>query len=244
MHTLVPWYSIPAVPLLVELARTYPVQSFAAGVCLQQSLRETTQFMVVEEGICQHQLGGTMLNTVELIGPGGAFGEIPCITPFGSHGSVSALTDVRVRAVPREALLACIEQDLAQSTAFLRYVVNKSKQVWRLAALLMSLSAKERFLYLLNTCIGAQTLACPAQDYFPLHPPISQTQIADMLAINRITLARIIRPLREQGLLKTSGSRMLVHREALRALRELETAFEDLAAPAPACKATPGPSKC
>lgn len=220
MHTIVPWFSIPAPSFLLQLAAQYPLRGYAEGTCLLEAHCVTTYCMVVEEGICQHQLGGNTVNTIGFVGAGAAFGEVACVTPYASHGSVSALTPVRARTIPRDVLLALIEENNEVTTDFLRYVIDKNNQTWKIVALLMGFSVRERFLYFINSCIAPQA-AAEHQEYYPLFPNLNQTQIADMLAVNRITLARIIRPMREDGLLKTHGANLLVHRSCLDALASL-----------------------
>ena len=214
MHTLVPWFTIPAPEFLVQLAAAYPLRGYAEGTSLLEPHCVTTYCMVVEEGICQVQVGGTLLNTTGFIGPGAAFGEVACVTPYASHAAVSALTPVRARAIPRDVLMSHFDEHAEIALNFLRYSIEKSNQTWKIIALLMGLNVRERFVYFLNSCIAPHA-ASEHLDYYPLVPDLNQTQIADMLAVNRITLARIIRPMRESGLLKTGGSTLLVHRSCL-----------------------------
>lgn len=220
MHTLVPWYSIPVAPFMLDLAQGYPPGGYGEGMHLLEAHCVTSCFMVIEEGICQYEMGGRNLNTVGFIGPGSSFGAISCVSPYASHCCVSSLTAVRARAVPGDVLIAHLEENAADACEFLRYVVDKNNQVWKAVALLMSLSARERFLYFVNSCIYPQTRE-KDQEYYRLTPDLSQTRIADMLAINRITLARLIRPLRESGLVRTSGSSLYIRRDCLDALSDL-----------------------
>lgn len=220
MHTLVPWFSISAPSFLLQLAAAYPLRGYSEGTCLLEAQCVTTYCMVIEEGICQHQVGGSTINTTGFIGPGAAFGEVACVTPYASHASVSALTAVRARAVPRDVLMGHLEEHGDVATDFLRYVIDKSNQTWKIIALLMGFNVHERFLYFINSCIAPHAAVEP-MEYYPLTPNLNQTQIADMLAVNRITLARIIRPMRESGLLKTNGATLLIHRNCLEGLAHL-----------------------
>lgn len=204
---------------MLDLAQRYPSRTYAEGAHLQEAHCVTTFCMVVEEGVCQYEIDGKNLNTVGFIGPGASFGAISCISPYVGHGCVSALTGVRARAVPGDVLLAHLEESPADSSEFLRYVVDKTNQVWKTVALLLGLDARERFLYFANSCIYPQVKQ-KEQEYYRLSPDLNQTQIADMLAINRITLARLIRPLREEGLVRTCGSSLFIRRDCLDLLSE------------------------
>lgn len=220
MHTLIPWYSIPAENFLVDLARSYPVRGYREGTCLVDANCVTMSYIYVETGVAQYQLGGRALNTVCFVGPGATFGVIPCINPMNNYGRLMAVTSVSARTIPRDAFVHQLESQPADALACLRYVVDKTNQQWKVAGLLLSLNARERFLYFVNSCIAAIPQE-PQDGYYTLNPPFSQTQMAEILAINRITLARILRPMRESGLVRTDGPVLRIRHDCLQALAYL-----------------------
>lgn len=220
MHTLIPWYAIPAETFLAELARQYPVRGYREGTVLVDANCVAMSYLFVETGVAQYQLGGRNLNTVCFVGPGSTFGVIPCLNPMSNYGSLTAVTPVTVRTVPRDAFLNQLDSNHADTQSCLRYVVDKTNQQWKVASLLLSFNARERFLYFVNSCIDAMRQE-PVENYYTLNPPFSQTQVADILAINRITLARVLRPMRETGLVRTDGPIMRIRADCLGLLTHL-----------------------
>lgn len=220
MHTLIPWYAIPAERFLVDLALQYPVHGYRAGTVLVDANCVAMSYLLIESGVAQYQLGGRSLNTVCFVGPGSSFGVIPCLNPMSNYGSLTAITPVTVRTVPRDSFLTHLDMNHADALACLRYVVDKTNQQWKVASLLLSLNARERFLYFINSCIDAMRQE-PQDNYYSLNPPFSQTQIADILAINRITLARVLRPMRESGLVRTDGPCMRIRADCMGLLTHL-----------------------
>ena len=224
MHTLVPWFCQPAPAFLMQLGDGAPVCEYPAGAVLLEGSKPITQYSLVDDGICLRTLKNGFVNAVGFIGAGASFGELACFMPDINHGDVVALTPVRVRNVECAHFLKQLELSGETALAFLRYATEKNNQIWKIITLLLNLNVRERFLYFINSCI-APLAAVQTQAYYPLVPDLNQTEIAEMLAVNRISLAKIIRPLREQGLVQTPKSSLLVHRDCLDELAFLRGSF-------------------
>ncbi len=215
MHSVIPLFAQPASPFLTQLAREYPLQRRAQGMILNAVGVSETSIIFIESGICSLCLGYKQLNTISLLGAGSAYGVVACLNPYQKQGIVRALTPVEIRMIPREHLLIHLQNSPEDSAQCLRYVININSQYWHCMSTLLHMNAQERFLFFVSACISRHGSQPTDDGYYTLYPTLTQTQLAEMLAINRITLARVLRPLRDQGLISKQGTHLQIHHNAL-----------------------------
>lgn len=144
---------------------------------------------------------------VQLIGPGGCFGDITMLNGEGYFFNVQALEDSLFFYVPREALVELIERDSGFAMAMLCSLASRVKGI---VDDIESSSFRPPVQRLAGYLLRQLPLAGGAQ-MAQIQLPICKNVVAGYLSLTPETLSRCFKDLNALGLVAVDGPSVVIH---------------------------------
>ena len=203
-------------------------RSFAAGRdMIHQGQADQTAYIVASGWACSYKLlpGGT-LQIVDVQIPGDFLGLRSVLFRTADH-NVEPITRVQASEVKEQDLLAAFTQTPRLATAVLWAASRDEAMVVEHLVGLGRRNASERMAHFLLE-LGARLKLVGLADRKGFSCPLSQYQLADALGLSAVHVNRVLRELREEGLLTfQKGKVQFLNYEALVELSGFDRAYLD-----------------
>ncbi|MFI6344639.1 Crp/Fnr family transcriptional regulator [Streptomyces sp. NPDC050560] len=156
-----------------------------------------------------------------LRGPGDIVGESAVFTGRPRAATVTALEEVRTNAVPRRDFTDFLASSASASLALLGLTSDRTRAADRRRLQFASMSVRERLAALLLDL--ARTHGQHTAEGVELSIPLSKQELAGSVGASREMVQRLLRDLRERGVVSTGRRRMVITRpEVLRRIAGTE----------------------
>ncbi|WP_426035725.1 Crp/Fnr family transcriptional regulator [Cypionkella sp. TWP1-2-1b2] len=203
-------------------------RSFAAGRdMIHQGQADQTAYIVASGWACSYKLlpGGTR-QIVDVQIPGDFLGLRSVLFRTADH-NVEPITRVQASEVKEQDLLAAFTQTPRLATAVLWAASRDEAMVVEHLVGLGRRNASERMAHFLLE-LGARLKLVGLADRKGFSCPLSQYQLADALGLSAVHVNRVLRELREEGLLTfQKGKVQFLNYEALVELSGFDRAYLD-----------------
>lgn len=176
-----------------------PLVAAPAQATLRHKTEDHEVIGILTEGWACHSvlLADGRNQILDVLIPGDAFG-LGEILGGDRSGTISAVTALRYRPFQTDGLIQCLAARRRAALLFTGYLLRMHERRSLHALMLGRFSARERiarFLVEIHTRLAERRLA--DGPVFPL--PLTQTQIGDHLALTSVHVNRVLRRLRDDG---------------------------------------------
>ena len=205
------------------VARRSTMATFHAGELLHQAGEPMDAVSFLSEGrvkVYRMSADGKQ-QTIVLLGPGDAFGEIGIVDPRGQDLYVEALDDVVVCRTTREAFLQLCSRDPALAIRLAEAMGEKLQTAREQIADFAFRDVQGRVAHLLLTFLERERRLAGDDDLDRIVPGLTHRELADMIGTRRESVTVALNSLERDGLIATDGKQVvLVDIETLRTLAE------------------------
>lgn len=205
---------------LAEALDIMPISRYRQGEYLFHARDMADCLYILQTGlvkVCYVSLNGDE-KILRIFQPGDIFGELFLGKYHHRVGEAQALDDVVVCKLTKDHFLKLVERFPKISLNFIGHLADGYREALARMHALMRVEARYR---LLGTLLNlARHHCCTEDDWFTLHPAVTQEDIANMAALNRSTVSSLINDLRRQGVLGGHGRSLSVNRAAVERLLE------------------------
>jgi CRP-like cAMP-binding protein len=195
--------------VLHQLAGRLPqrVVSKGAAIFVQEELGD--RMFVLAEGVVKLVLRSSRGNVIELIRhrPPAIFGEVAVLDGGPRSATAEAVQQSRLIVVARDEFLRLLRSDVQVADALLRSLGEMVRRTTRQMSDLVFLDMKGR--------VARQLLHLAAEDGSSV-PPVTQTELADMIGGTRQTVNVALRELEQRGHIRLGRRIRILDKEALR----------------------------
>lgn len=143
---------------------------------------------------------------IQLIGPGGCFGDITMLTGDGYFMNVQALEDSLFLYLPREAIVDVIGHDSAFAMAMLRSLSSRVKGIVEDIGSYTMHPPRQRLVYFL-----LRQLPAHGGNTASVELDVGKNVVAAHLNLTPETLSRCLKELSDEGIVAVQGRQVLVH---------------------------------
>lgn len=195
--------------VLRQLAARLPQRVFAKGAAIFVQEELGDRMFVLAEGVVKLVLRSSRGNVIELVRhrPPAVFGEVAVLDGGPRSATAEAVQQSRLIVVAREEFLRLLRSDVQVADALLRSLGEMVRRTTRQMGDLVFLDMQGRV---------ARQLLQLADDGTSV-PPVTQTELADMIGGARQSVNLALRGLEQRGHIRVAGKaiRILDH-QALR----------------------------
>jgi CRP-like cAMP-binding protein len=194
-------------------------RGFAAGEVIVGQGEETKQVYVVLGGHVKVIAGATAGHGVMLAvcGPGEVIGELSAIDGRPRSATMTAIDAVDVLLLPAVRLQGLCDAHPRIAWSLLEVIAQRLRETDQQRAEYGGGSTMQRVVTLLLDL--AARLGRTRADGVHIASPFTQQELAETASTSRESMARVLRELREDGIISTGRGHFVIHRiEALRAL--------------------------
>ncbi|MEM6993045.1 MAG: Crp/Fnr family transcriptional regulator [Myxococcota bacterium] len=149
------------------------------------------------------------------LGPGDVLGESCAYDHSGMSTSAVAATPVELLRVPAEVLAAHVRREPETLVRLMRLVSEKLREIENVASSLALHDVEERLRRTLVRLVRRQGRRAPATSGWILAPVPTQSELARMVGSCRETVSRTLSAMARNGLVNTSGRRMILDEKLL-----------------------------
>ncbi|MFD2207521.1 Crp/Fnr family transcriptional regulator [Kiloniella antarctica] len=187
---------------LLPLSR---IEHFPAGETIVEFGTRADNFYVIEDGFIRLMLPssyGGKESTIDVLGPGGAFGEASATNSGLYEFTCVALDDVELRVIPGDVLRRILLDDPELVFKMMgRLSLNMHSLMSQIADLKMRTTAERLSMFLIE-------LSGKVEGQSQLTLPYDKRVVADKLGMSPETLSRTFAKLRKVGVHTTSGNKV------------------------------------
>jgi len=149
------------------------------------------------------------------LGPGDVLGESCAFDQSGMSTTAVAATPVEMLRIPAEVLSAHVRRDPETMVRLVRLVSDKLREIENVASSLALHDVEERLRRTLVRLVQRQGRRAPSTTGWILAPVPTQSELARMVGSCRETVSRTLSAMSRNGLLNTSGRRMILDERLL-----------------------------
>jgi CRP-like cAMP-binding protein len=148
--------------------------------------------------------------------PGDVFGELFLGRYRHRIGQAQALNEVVVCKLNEADFVALIQRFPRIGLNLIRHLVDEQRETMARMHSLMRMDARHR---LLGTLISlARRFSREEDEWFEIHPSLTQEDLSNMAGLNRSTVSSLINEFRRDGILGGTGRKLTVNRTAIEEL--------------------------
>ncbi|WP_020593504.1 Crp/Fnr family transcriptional regulator [Kiloniella laminariae] len=190
--------------LLLPLSR---IENYPAGETIVEYGDPAENFFLIEDGFVRLLLAsacGGKSSTIDVVGPGGAFGEAAATNTGRYEFTCVALDDVELRVIPGEVLRKILSEDPELVFRMMgRLSVNMHSLMSQIADLKMRTTAERLAMFLIE-------LAGQVEGTAKIVLPYDKRIVAEKLGMTPETLSRTFAKLRKIGIKTGAGNQIEV----------------------------------
>lgn len=158
------------------------------------------------------------------LGPGDVFGESCAFDQTGMSTSAVAATPVELLRVPADVLAVHVRREPETMVALMRLISDKLRDIENVASSLALHDVEERLRRTLVRLVRRQGRRAPTSGGWILAPVPTQSELARMVGSCRETVSRTLSAMARNGLVSSSGRRMVLDDSLLGEGTEAEAA--------------------
>lgn len=149
------------------------------------------------------------------LGPGDVLGESAAFDHSGMSTSAVAATPVELLRIPSEIIAAHVRREPETMVRLMRLVSDKLREIENVASSLALHDVEERLRRTLVRLVRRQGRRAPTTTGWILAPVPTQSELARMVGSCRETVSRTLSAMARNGLVNTSGRRMILDEKLL-----------------------------
>lgn len=149
------------------------------------------------------------------LGPGDVLGESCAYDHSGMSTSAVAATPVELLRIPADVLAAHVRREPETMVRLMRLVSEKLREIENVASSLALHDVEERLRRTLVRLVRRQGRRAPTNTGWILAPVPTQSELARMVGSCRETVSRTLSAMSRNGLVNTSGRRMILDEKLL-----------------------------
>ncbi|MCH9685537.1 MAG: Crp/Fnr family transcriptional regulator [Deltaproteobacteria bacterium] len=158
------------------------------------------------------------------LGPGDVLGESCAFDQSGMSTSAVAATPVELLRIPGEAISAHVRREPETMVRLVRLLSDKLRDIENVASSLALHDVEERLRRTLVRLVRRQGRRAPAASGWILAPVPTQSELARMVGSCRETVSRTLSAMARNGLVSSSGRRMVLDASLLGEATETDVA--------------------
>lgn len=158
------------------------------------------------------------------LGPGDVLGETCAFDDSGMSTAAVAATPVEILRIPADALAAHVRRQPETMVRLMRLVSDKLRDIENVASSLALHDVEERLRRTLVRLVRRQGRRAPAATGWILAPVPTQSELARMVGSCRETVSRTLSAMSRNGLVSSSGRRMVLSDTLLHSVAQTEAA--------------------
>lgn len=158
------------------------------------------------------------------LGPGDVLGESCAFDRSGMSTSVVAATPVELLRLPAEIMSAHVRREPETMIRLVRLLSDKLRDIENVASSLALHDVEERLRRTLVRLVRRQGRRAPASSGWILAPVPTQSELARMVGSCRETVSRTLSAMARNGLVSSSGRRMILDDSLLGTVAETNVA--------------------
>lgn len=197
---------------LAAMARASTAQTYRAGELLHEAGRPMDAVTFVSRGrIKVYRLSHEgKQQTIALLGPGDAFGEIGMVDRASQDLYVEALQETSVCRTTREAFLQLASRDSALALRLAEAMGEKLQEARERIADFAFRDVRGRVSHLLVTFLERERRRTGDQSRMRIMPGLSHRELADLIGTRRESVTIALNALEREGLIRTSRRELAI----------------------------------
>jgi len=200
--------------LLLSVPEATRIGPIRRATCLFSQGQSADAVYFIEDGLIKltrtSETGSRIISSIH--GPGQLLGEdVLAEQTRINYTAAETLTPATVYRVPREALRRMVYVNPDVASAFVTYILERSRELEEKAELLCLYDVEYRILHYLS---NLAKLVKPIQDGLGHQLPLTQLELADLVGATRETTSTTLNLLERRGLIVLSRRLMTVHSPA------------------------------
>jgi len=157
------------------------------------------------------------------LGPGDVLGENCAFDETGMSTSAVAATPVELLRIPAEIVAAYVRRDPEAMVRLVRLISDKLRDIENVASSLALHDVEERLRRTLIRLAQRQGRRAPTASGWILAPVPTQSELARMVGSCRETVSRTLSAMARNGLVSSSGRRMILDESLVNAVTPTQT---------------------